>query len=184
VKDGAQAIEDLGDAIDATVFGLPTGALTLIGTTSFTAALTVTIDNVFTSTYKNYLVILNAAAGSGTFADQALQMRTAGSTNTTSNYSHGVFRVNYSAGTLGAGGTGQTSWPKAGRAENNQPTTSNYVFYNPQVAEKTFVLGQTVDTEMLRSGGSLFNATTQFDGFIFTVDRAITGTISVYGIED
>jgi hypothetical protein len=38
VKDGYAAIADLGDAIDATVFGLPSSGMTLISTTTIGTA--------------------------------------------------------------------------------------------------------------------------------------------------
>jgi hypothetical protein len=58
VKDGADSIKDLGDAIDATVFGLGSGALTLINTTTFSAVASQSLPaSTFTSAYKNYQVI-------------------------------------------------------------------------------------------------------------------------------
>ena len=45
VKDGATAIEALGDAIDATVFGLPATGFALISSASFSAVTTVSINN-------------------------------------------------------------------------------------------------------------------------------------------
>lgn len=54
VKDGATAIEALGDAIDATVFGLGSGAETVITSANFTSQSTINLTNVFSSTYKFY----------------------------------------------------------------------------------------------------------------------------------
>jgi hypothetical protein len=45
VKDGAVAIEALGDAIDATVFGLGSGGMTLLSTTTLSGA-SVTISSI------------------------------------------------------------------------------------------------------------------------------------------
>ena len=60
VKDGATAIEALGDAIDATVFGLGASALTLLNTTTFSAVASQSINDVFSATYDNYKIVLNA----------------------------------------------------------------------------------------------------------------------------
>lgn len=58
VKDGAAAIEALGDAIDATVYALPSGGMTLISTTTFSGS-TLTLSAI-PQTYKNlYLVVRN-----------------------------------------------------------------------------------------------------------------------------
>jgi len=57
VKDGWEAISDLGNAIDTTVAALPSGGLTLISTTSFTAATAVNFTNVFSSAYSYYKLV-------------------------------------------------------------------------------------------------------------------------------
>ena len=65
VKDGAEAIKDLGDAIDATVFGLPSGALALVKTQTIgTAVSSVTVSDAFSATYDNYKIIVSDGAGS------------------------------------------------------------------------------------------------------------------------
>jgi hypothetical protein len=65
VKDGATAIEALGDAIDATVFGLPASGFALIGTTTIGSAVSsVTISSVFSATYEAYKVIITGGTGS------------------------------------------------------------------------------------------------------------------------
>ena len=59
VKDGAVAIETLGDDIDASLFTITNGknvGLIPLNTTSFTAQTAVTIDNVFSATYDNYII--------------------------------------------------------------------------------------------------------------------------------
>ena len=69
VKDGADAIKDLGDAIDATVFGLPSGALTLVKTQVIgTAVTSVTVTGAFSTTYDAYKIVISNGAGS--FEDQ------------------------------------------------------------------------------------------------------------------
>jgi hypothetical protein len=85
VKDGATAIEALGDAIDATVFGLGSPALTLIKTQTIgTAVSSVTVTGAFTTTYDNYKVIV---AG-GVASTNALMGMTLGATATGYYYAH------------------------------------------------------------------------------------------------
>ena len=58
VKDGAASIRELGQDIDTTVFGLPTGSMTLISTTTFSTA-TITLGSI-PQTYNDlYLVVRN-----------------------------------------------------------------------------------------------------------------------------
>jgi hypothetical protein len=70
VKDGAVAIETLGDDIDASLFSITGGknvGLVHINTTTFTTAASVQADNIFTTSFNNYRIVLDttAAAGAG-----------------------------------------------------------------------------------------------------------------------
>jgi hypothetical protein len=65
VKDGATAIETLGDDIDASLFTITNGknvGLVHINTSSFTSAASIQIDNVFTTSFNNYRIILDTTA--------------------------------------------------------------------------------------------------------------------------
>jgi hypothetical protein len=66
VKDGAEAIRDLGNAIDTTVDGLPGAGLVHINTTSVSAVSAISLDNVFTTTYKFYRVTYALTGSTGT----------------------------------------------------------------------------------------------------------------------
>jgi len=59
VKDGWDAIADLGNAIDSTVFGLGSSGLTLISSTTVgTGVSSVTVSSAFSSTYENYRIVI------------------------------------------------------------------------------------------------------------------------------
>jgi hypothetical protein len=65
VKDGATAIEALGDAIDATVFGLPSGGLTLVKTQTIgTTVSSVTVTDAFSATYDSYIITISGGVAS------------------------------------------------------------------------------------------------------------------------
>jgi hypothetical protein len=88
VKDGYEAIADLGDAIDATVFGLPTGSLTFVqGGTFTTVSSFSTPSATFTATYDNYLVVIY---GTGTTTTNLSIRFNSGGTPLTTNYSGGL----------------------------------------------------------------------------------------------
>ena len=62
VKDGATAIETLGDAIDAsmnTALGTKKAGMVLLNTTSFSGVSSQSFNNVFNASYENYKIIIN-----------------------------------------------------------------------------------------------------------------------------
>ena len=68
VKDGATAIETLGDAIDAsmnTALGTKKAGMVLLNTTSFSAVASQAINNVFSATYRNYRIVVNITQTTG-----------------------------------------------------------------------------------------------------------------------
>jgi hypothetical protein len=68
VKDGATAIESLGDDIDASLFSITGGkntGLVPITTQTFSNVSGVTVDNVFNATYANYLIRASISTASG-----------------------------------------------------------------------------------------------------------------------
>jgi len=71
VKDGATAIETLGDDIDASMFTALQGkksGLVLLNTTSFSAVASQNITSVFSSTYDNYRIVYKLTKSTSTFA--------------------------------------------------------------------------------------------------------------------
>jgi hypothetical protein len=64
----------------------PAGALTKISTTTFSAVATQDIDNIFTSTYNTYLVVIDRLGASDGGYDLQLQMRYGSSTETSAGY--------------------------------------------------------------------------------------------------
>lgn len=68
VKDGATAIETLGDDIDATLYSVTGGkgvGLQLLNNTSFTTQSAVNFSNVFSSTYSAYRIIMQVTGSVG-----------------------------------------------------------------------------------------------------------------------
>ena len=62
VKDGATAIETLGDAIDAsmnTALGTKKAGMVLLNTTSFSGVASQSVNDVFSATYTNYRIFIN-----------------------------------------------------------------------------------------------------------------------------
>jgi hypothetical protein len=104
VKDGATAIETLGDAIDAsmnTALGTKKAGMVLLNTTSFSGVASQSFNDVFSATYDNYRIIYadDQTTGSG---DLRLRLRVGGTDNSSANYnySYAYQAGNASANTL------------------------------------------------------------------------------------
>jgi hypothetical protein len=98
VKDGWEAISDLGNAIDTTVAGLPTSPETVLSDGTFTASAALNLSSVLSSTYSFYNFYLYAT-GSTTTVNVFFQFRE-NTTNKAASY--------FGGGNYGAfnGGTG------------------------------------------------------------------------------
>jgi hypothetical protein len=188
VKDGWEAIKDLGDAIDTTlgVYAPSTPGLTLINTTSFSAVASQSINNVFSATYDNYFISLNYLTS--VLANQTWRLRVSGTDATGANYQSSLVGIN-------AAGTGRnstinagTSWQLNSSPITAQKTTSSSInIFNPFAADWTTVNLMNVGVDsapvsFARTGGENHNLATSYDGFtIITDSGTMTGSVSVYG---
>jgi hypothetical protein len=180
VKDGWDAISDLGNAIDTTVAGLGSGLTLVKSQTIGSAVSTVTVSNAFSSTYDNYKIILNGGTAS-TGANLSLKL---GSTAT------GYYRVGFVAAPADAGITASNdnnaaSWTVIGRVNTTGQNTS-FDLIAPNKAELTYINGfrSGVATNDIAGGFSgTLNNTTQYTEFTLTASTGTMtgGTIRVYG---
>jgi hypothetical protein len=173
VKDGATAIEDLGDAIDATVFAIPSSALTLVKSQAIgTTVSSVTVTDAFSATYDAYKIIL---AGTGTATTNSFELRMTLGASTTGYYLGDFFTaINNNA----------AFW-QAGRAGLNGQAI-NMDIVNPFLATRTFATGVYInfDTAGARSAvGAFHDVSTSFSAFTITASTGTFsgGTIYVYG---
>jgi hypothetical protein len=182
VKDGAASIEALGDAIDATVFGLPTGALTLIATASPSAVSSQSFDDVFSATYQNYVIytaltytnaisahfrmrVGGVDASSGVYSNQLLQ---ATSTTVSANRS-----VSATTGTL----TGTTAGDPIFKVLD---VSNPFAAANTQISITGFYDGPIIDIRAAQH-----NAATSYDGITFIASAGtFTGDIRIYGVQN
>ena len=92
VKDGASAIRSLGSSVDTTLNSVTSGknvGNVLISSQTVTASSLVTFDNVFTSSFENYLIEFNGRS-SGTAAQMRSKFRTGAVANGNANYAYVV----------------------------------------------------------------------------------------------
>jgi hypothetical protein len=171
----------------AASWSTPSGGLTLITAQTFTAASTVSLNNIFSSTYDNYRVIIDWL-GVGGNAALSFRFRASGADNTTSNY----YLVRSGATT---GGTAENQGNAAAAQinylayGNDTPlSTITMDVLKPFLSKKTTINGVSVG---LNTGYSLvaghtlnclFDASTSFDGFsIYPSASTITGVVRIYG---
>jgi len=183
VKDGATAIETLGDAIDASMFtalGTKKAGMVLLNTTSFSGVASTSFPaDTFTTTYNNYFIVVDAAtAGAGYLQ---FRLRAAGTDATGNNYNFSYVRV--IATTASGNTTTQTQFPfpHSGSITNNYGTL--YV-YNPKLAVPTgFMANSLANADGVAITGGMHTLSTSYDSItLFTSTGNMTGSISIYGV--
>jgi hypothetical protein len=184
VKDGYAAIADLGDAIDATVFGLGGGGgLTLISTTTIgTAVSSVNVTGAFSATYDNYKIIVSGGVGS-TAGWVKLKL---GATAT--GYYSAISAFTYANGAASVGFSNQATFNRSGY-HTLYTIAANYELINPFNARETLLhypyIQATTNGEAGIGGGYIANTTSYTDFTIAPTTGTFTGgTIRVYGYEN
>ena len=165
-------------------------ALTLISTTSFSAVASASLaNNTFTSTYDNYLIILEM--GAVTVDGTIIARLRASGTDSGTGYFYGYAGRTQANTDFAAGGNNVASWQlnEVDAGASSKPTFVKFELYSPFIAEPTSMTIQsafmgTAGAFTAWSGGGNHNASTSYDAlsFIPSAGGNITGTITVYGI--
>jgi hypothetical protein len=152
------------------------------GTVSFTSASAISLNNVFSSTYDNYAIILDS--NPSTTLDLSFRFRTSGTDNSNANYQkQQIFTT--STTVAGARIANATSLGLLGTMTTR--TFFNLIIVNPSLSLNTG-LNVTLNadyssaTPYLAIQSNSFNSNTIFDGFTIIASTGnITGSVSVYG---
>jgi hypothetical protein len=181
VKDGATAIETLGDDIDATLYTALGGAypgLRLIKKQTIgTGVSTVTVTNAFSATYDNYLIMINGGVGSTTAEINMKLGSTATGYYTALLYAS--FGVNSAqAVTLSNAGY----WAYIGAGSTNS-LRANCNVLSPFLAKNSQFNSIWLQTDTSgNASGYLNNSTSYTDFTVYPISGTWTGgTIYVYG---
>lgn len=162
-----------------------TPGMTLVTAGSTSAASTLTLDNVFTSSYRNYKLFIDGVTSADDI-DIPLKFRAGGATNSNANYTRQSISGAASgvARSITTGGTQFSSVLAGGTSRIVLEAT----FYAPQAAVNTGFLSAANSmstTSYVYQAGGTFTAATQFDGFIMTpTSGTITVTYRLYGLAD
>jgi hypothetical protein len=167
-----------------------TQGLTLINTTSFSAVASQSINNVFTSTYENYKIIVN---WTGSVDSRfIMRMRASGTDNSASNYFNNDISMLSNGSTVSGGNEGSISAGWIGYNGASVETSHTEInIFSPQNSTRT--TGWTAQS--IRWGGAVssyrilgcsLSVTTSYDGFTLLSagvgSPTITGVVSVYGV--
>jgi hypothetical protein len=165
------------------------GAMTFITGATLTAASTWNFPNdTFTSTYRNYLVVME---GRDSANNDAIywHFRAGGTNNSSSNVRFAVDGRIFDNGTFSQASTGAAYFLAGYPGPYGGAYTAT--IYAPQVATYTQVTGNGLGTSGATTEGAttnfaaFVNATTQYDAMGFTMSgNSYTGTYRVYGLGD
>jgi hypothetical protein len=189
VKDGAVAIETLGDDIDASLYSITSGkdvGLSHIDTLSFTSVSSVSFaDDVFTSDYDNYRLVLYLDGANSGSQNIALRLRSAGTDNTSSNYQYQRHGIVNSINFVDVPAT-TTSFNTVIASNPLSTASLQFDIIAPKLTRKTVVQGLSLQNQ----SALLFNihyagqmtVTTSYDALtLFASASTITGVARLYG---
>jgi hypothetical protein len=191
VKDGATAIATLGQDIDTamnTALGTKKAGMVLLNTTSFSGVASQAINDVFSSTYDSYRIIVRLTASTSTLVSMYARLRVGG-VDTTTNYKSFIttpLDLNWTAGSL-LNATNTSNLFFGYRHVANGSSVSTFDLHYPNIATQTHHQGHYNSTGSDGSGNAGFtngylNDTTQYTSINFIPSSGnITGNVSIYG---
>ena len=157
----------------------------LVYVSEHTLSINTQINNCFTSTYRNYQIVVNIDAHSGS-AINTLARLSAGGTPVSSgaNYYYTGAEQGYATGTFTTyQNAGVNTYWLTGRLNGGTPAQFIMDINNPQATINTFYKSQYTDLGFSGSVGGMYNATTSFDGIqIFLAGgTSMSGKVYIYG---
>lgn len=176
---GTPAINGLALPSDTFVSGM---VLLNPTTTTFTTATSVVFNNVFTSTYENYKIVITSPWA--TSATIGLRLRASGTDNTTANsYKIAGVYTNMSSVAVWNQDTNIWSWGSNGSSPADVSAVID--LFGPATTNRTGMQA------VVSSGGNqaiwgpgFHTATSAFDGMDLIAGSAVSGTIRIYGLRN
>jgi hypothetical protein len=166
---------------------LANSGLTYITQGTVTGNTTLNFTSIFTSAFNNYRVIFTPSARQTAPQNQINLRVRSGSTDLSTGAKYQWSRVFYYAAASGASGSVTANEIQITDGNNAWPAFS-FDIYAPNVAQETFIGGQTI-IQQAAGGPFLFGTnfggfvdnTTAYDGFSIIGTSNISGTARVYG---
>ena len=158
------------------------GLIPITAETAFTSTTGVTVSDVFTTTYTNYLLIVTTTTTGINTVE--LQFSVAGTATATGYNTQGL--IANATGITGARSTSQTSGEILRGSNGTYTQVTKVDIYNPQISGITMyqAMGLNQRSAITPYTQIIFGnqeASTQFDGFKLLSASNITGTYKLYG---
>jgi hypothetical protein len=168
--------------------GSGTGSADSLGSVTFTGVSSVSLNDVFSSAYDHYRIILRLTAAAADIGGINFRFRVSGADNSTSNYNKVGWYVGSDASSGNGNSLSQTQFPM-GTFDTTAPTYHLHDIlvslpFNTDYTQFQDISGYKNQggTHFSEYNSNWFNATTSFTGFsIFPASSTITGTVRVYG---
>ena len=159
--------------------------LKLLSRDSFTTVTSVSLDNVFSSSYKQYKIITDVESSNN--ENVLFRLRASGTDNSSGNYRR-TYLVGTSTSVVGANESSQTVWSGFGRAESGVRQCNITEVLNPFQSTNTtaysfFVPSASGNLEVISVAYDI-TVTTSYDGFTIAPGfsaSTFSGTVQVYG---
>jgi hypothetical protein len=153
------------------------------GTITFSAVSVVSLNDLFSSTYDNYRIVIETTASSGGYLN--FKLRASNSDNSAAEYGWGMNMITNGGSQFSLAGVNVTTgWsilrPGTGR------NSCSFDVYSPNIARATMYTGTQSYNDGATVGitgaiGGNHSVNTAFTGFTLLSGSTITGTVSVYG---
>lgn len=155
------------------------------GLVTFSGATSIALDGIFSSTYTNYKIVINANVATGENWIE-LRLRSGGSTITSANYAYTI-RRGESGGTISTDNSGQVNALTAVSGPNAGGNTHTFDINNPFLLTFTNWFGQSesvlsAGTFNMATFGGMYKAATSANGIIINPQGSnLNGTIQCFG---
>ena len=183
VKDGWEAIKDLGDAIDTTlgVYAPSTPGLTLINTTSFSAVSSQSFNDVFNATYENYRIVCYFESSTATTVTVRLRVGGADNSTASSYIAQQLIGSSASASAARQVGSGWLEFVYTNASSEINSFTMD--LQKPFLATQTGGQSQGGRDNVFILQQLRHNQSTSYDGFsiIASAGNFVNGKASIYG---
>tara|TARA_A200000159_G_scaffold80182_1_gene74280 strand:+ start:6765 stop:7376 length:612 start_codon:yes stop_codon:yes gene_type:complete len=175
---------------DSKVAASAGGGLVLLSSNTVSGSSSTSVDNIFTSAYTNYKVIMNMRGSHTGVQYLTVKLRTGGADDSSSNYTSGVRTYRMSSDNEYEQRIhGGTDWKLNGwlGSQANNTFSDDLTIYGPAVARRTQVSGTFITDEVgdQQTGylGGSYEADTAFDGIsLICLGGSWTGQINIYGL--
>jgi hypothetical protein len=154
------------------------------GKVTFTAATTISVNGVFSSTYDNYLIVIRHSSSGNPGID--MRLRLSGTDASGSNYAWQRLTAENTT-VAGARSTSQTQ-VKVGYSSSTARSGDHIYVYGPALAQPTATRNVNVrglNSASIADIAGTHSLSTAYDGFTLLGDAGtvdITGALTVYGL--